>query len=688
LLTTLIFVFYYYRYFAAEFGGRLVVPEAQVDAFGQDHVPPVPGSFEDAATGKTIHFWTKPIARLLEVSVSTYAQEKKITSDEAALCRLQSMDVILGGDHGQGKFRSVIKIILRDGEGKQVDSMVMKVGHIDCTKDTYDVLKSSVAGPLNESMKEVIESGALQLIRDEHGSVAFQMKSDDQDDPPLTLLSSLTIRVFVTGDLAYFAAILGKVNMAGGWCTWCGLSPKEWSPQDHDKGELWTLAAMAEVRTSISLGVLEDTSANRQGCVDEPLRTCVPINAYIIPILHTEIGIGNRLLKSFLDWVDLRIENVPDDEIEARYGMYEAKSEVRIHTEIWDDWVNLKGGQLADLREERAMINYTKLLRDDDQKFVHSAAERKDMMEASKTRTAAIKPLEKEKKEIVAQLETYKKVLTARTKALSKLRKKRHRGDSPIKNGLEKLLAILGIDRAAYHGGDLNGKNVQQMFQESDDIFLQFKELLLEVDEEEQGRCSDDEISDMIRRYSELCTLFDYLFSMARTPNGELTNEILEETKRCLRVTMLKWRDLRLSMNMPKIHGLEDHLIATMERWNGIGDFLEDFIEQAHQFGMREEKRTANMRDRVRAANSHSKWEWADKMSSDVRIAKEEVKQKTSRKRKAEVELPLREQRELEKRQKRMETRRACLDQATLEPDPIEDLLLRNTLEYMDIATS
>ena len=28
-------------------------------------------------------------------------------------------------------------------------------------------------------------------------------------------------------------------------------------------------------------------------------------------------------------------------------------------------------------------------------------------------------------------------------------------------------------------------------------------------------------------------------------------------------------------------HGLEDHLITMMEQWNGIGDFLEDFIEQA-----------------------------------------------------------------------------------------------------------
>jgi hypothetical protein len=46
------------RYLAAEYGCRLVVPEAEVDAFGQDHVTPVMGSFEDPVTRETIHFWT------------------------------------------------------------------------------------------------------------------------------------------------------------------------------------------------------------------------------------------------------------------------------------------------------------------------------------------------------------------------------------------------------------------------------------------------------------------------------------------------------------------------------------------------------------------------------------------------------------------------------------------------------
>jgi hypothetical protein len=38
---------------------------------------------------------------------------------------------------------------------------------------------------------------------------------------------------------------------------------------------------------------------------------------------------------------------------------------------------------------------------------------------------------------------------------------------------------------------------------------------------------------------------------------------------------------------------------------------------------MKEEECTANTRDRVRAANSHSKWGWANKMSSNVPIAKD-----------------------------------------------------------------
>ena len=48
---------------------------------------------------------------------------------------------------------------------------------------------------------------------------------------------------------------------------------------------------------------------------------------------------------------------------------------------------------------------------------------------------------------------------------------------------------------------------------------------------------------------------------------------------------------------MPKIHGIEDHLLDQIIKYNGIGCFIEDFIKQAHQYGMLEERKSENMRD-------------------------------------------------------------------------------------------
>ena len=50
-----------------------------------------------------------------------------------------------------------------------------------------------------------------------------------------------------------------------------------------------------------------------------------------------------------------------------------------------------------------------------------------------------------------------------------------------------------------------------------------------------------------------------------------------------------------------KFHGIEDHLLDQIKKYNRIGCFIEDFIEQEHQFGMLNERRTANMRDRTKA---------------------------------------------------------------------------------------
>ena len=161
------------------------------------------------------------------------------------------------------------------------------------------------------------------------------------------------------------------------------------------------------------------------------------------------------------------------------------------------------------------------------------------------------------------------------------------------------------VDRASYHGGDLDGKNVIQLFNVNEDLFQDIRTSLKEVTSDK--RCSDAEIDDMVKKYIEIMTLFDYLFSIARTPNGQVTEEILSTAQKIVDVLRVKWLDLRLTKGMPKVHALFTHLIPQMRNLNGIGDWLEDFVEQGHQTGVKEEYRTHQMRDRSKAATTHSK---------------------------------------------------------------------------------
>ena len=87
------------------------------------------------------------------------------------------------------------------------------------------------------------------------------------------------------------------------------------------------------------------------------------------------------------------------------------------------------------------------------------------------------------------------------------------------------------------------------------------------------------DLDDRIKRYIEICTLFDSPFSNLRIPYRECNGEKLIELKELITLCSTKWRNLRLSMKVFKINGVKDHLFNQTEKCNGIGCFVEDFIE-------------------------------------------------------------------------------------------------------------
>ena len=168
---------------------------------------------------KKIHYWTKPIEEVVQKSIAVYLTQhqelevgKRITP--------KTIDIVYGGDHGQGKFRAVVKIIFRDVHQTNVASIVLKVGHIDCKKDMYCILRDTITPKINKSLEKLKTSGAIvttQTSINGKNIMAAKLKQTNYVNDTNDVV--LNLRVFITDDLAFYAAVLGKVNMSGTWCT-------------------------------------------------------------------------------------------------------------------------------------------------------------------------------------------------------------------------------------------------------------------------------------------------------------------------------------------------------------------------------------------------------------------------------------------------------------------------------------
>ena len=76
-----------------------------------------------------------------------------------------------------------------------------------------------------------------------------------------------------------------------------------------------------------------------------------------------------------------------------------------------------------------------------------------------------------------------------------------------------------------------------------------------------------------------------------------MNDEKLKKLKEIITLRKMKWINVRASMQMITIDGFEDHLFDQIKHYNRIGCFIEDFIEQTHQFRHLDESRTGKLRD-------------------------------------------------------------------------------------------
>ena len=140
------------------------------------------------------------------------------------------------------------------------------------------------------------------------------------------------------------------------------------------------------------------TSANRMGVREMMLMSCFEIKEYIYPVLHSEIGIGNFFLNSFMEWVDYKIENQTKEERDKKSDYAIMLKEMLPLEEKMAEFNRNEGIELVDLRESRAHLKDIRGMKDEDGKFVSTVEERREVDEMIRALTDNIKVIANRKK--------------------------------------------------------------------------------------------------------------------------------------------------------------------------------------------------------------------------------------------------------------------------------------------------
>ena len=164
--------------------------------------------------------------------------------------------------------------------------------------------------------------------------------------------------------------------------------------------------------------------------------------------------------------------------------------------------------------------------------------------------------------------------------------------DKLLKSRVEDVLKEFGICMGQYHGRDLEGPAVWRPLDHAGDFFARISTVLCEFCPEEMKA----ETNTMCKHYQTLFEMLEGATYFMRKPNGLVTDDDIEKFQEFVDAVMLKWRALGLSITV-KAHLLESHAYSQMLYYHGIGDFIEEFVEQLHQFTKRHKRRMGRLSD-------------------------------------------------------------------------------------------
>ena len=602
------------RYITGTLGRRIMASERKIRNIVEDDNPP---RIEVVDVGDEKHrFYVKDLTRVIK---NTIAKRMQRTDHDPK--QLSNIDIVYSADHGQAYFRTAVKIILYYGaDGKSIE-YTESLGSMKCKKDTYELIIKTMGPSMNNGVQKVLLADGKTArdiivcltdnlvhvtIQGDDTAAAININIDNAEH-----VITCKPRFRITGDLAFYSLIVGKPSMDNKWCCWCKFfCAQDWEMGSDSDTEEWTKQKLKMMLERIQSGE-KMTAQDRCGVKCKPIIDVDP-SIIVIPPLHLKLGLFNRAIinpkgNSFWSWMECRVEMISDDELNVRHQLLRREDDQKESKEalqLWDmfhkdDMVE----QLDNLRHLREEFKFPV------RSGRHSPDERILIDQEIKELDISYKALKKDRDELENDLKQKNTLVKAFKKRYEELKNARPIHSKRVRRVTEEILKKWGIDRAAYHGGDLTGNPITKFCNYASDIFHEIEEKLLRYVQDGEHKClaTAEEVTIVCQRFKELVLLLDGFFAIHMCTRTEFTDQTEQLAKKYVLVVQKRWRQARLSVKGPKYHSLS-HFVDQLLRNKGLGSFNEQFVEVAHKVGNSDLRRVGAIKDEQKIAISISKF--------------------------------------------------------------------------------
>lgn len=647
--------------------GKGVVPARRgvsmlADGHSEVHVDKIQWKYSDDKKEETVEWSEKKINKEIEIQLARELKGRGVTPSD-----VYKVQAVIGGDHGDTAFQfgAAITAILNDNTRVYFEIIVAE---LICRKDSSALLEKTILPGLTAGLK-IIAEDPLHIYSDDHDN---SLKCAFAKDKPTTTnhpSTSLWINIFVTGDLAFQAMVLGREDMSGQHCLMCQLSRSQFINKAHPAGSPWTYT---KLKCCGEEAAKQTRKKHVHGVKQEPWWPFLNFDHHVVPLLHCEIGIGNNLLDKFCHVVNAFIESKSNEEIKIM-------RELTSYDQIINDTIKERdafdkneeeGKKLNSLKSK--IKRYKKKISagdeadddDDDDDADNNddndnnnipdtiSANTTDLMQLSEMEKE-LEPLMATRKEMADKLKRARALLSDKQKALRRLQSVKKKKSESLETQIFKLLKEeAGVELTSYHGGSLTGKDIKKVMEKATYLFNEFSSIL-KTGKGDDCKLTDDDIDRLCHDFMTAFVLWDGAFSIARKCYPTPTDVNMYQRYVDAAVDM----HVKLGLNItPKVHLMYKHVAMQMETIEGgLGDKMEDWIEKAHQWGKRLRARFRTMRNLQKRANAKQR---IDHRDSDPAVVKQslEVDKASKRKFTGDDKETVEESREQERRDKRMRT--------------------------------